>query len=128
MNFANGTREHVGGGYKNGAEAQEEDLCRRIPTLYTSLNNGLRANLYPFGPSTCKRRESPNQYSDVLYTDGLVLARHNVGEGYELLPKDQQVLCALVTAAAPNIKSGEVYDDELVYRAIQNVFITPYAM
>ena len=35
LNFANA--HHAGGGYLRGARAQEEDLCRLMPTLYTAL-------------------------------------------------------------------------------------------
>jgi uncharacterized protein (TIGR02452 family) len=44
-----------------------------------------------------------------------------------LLPSREQVLCSLVTAAAPNVKSNEVFDKELLYKAVQAIFIAPVA-
>lgn len=124
LNFANG--EHVGGGYKNGAMAQEEDLCRMIPSLYSSLFNAKNHGLYPFGPCTCKSVDRPEKYSEVLYTKGLVLARTSESNGYALLPKEQQRTVALVTAAAPNINfAKEVYDLRLIHNTIKSIFIAP---
>merc|ERR1712032_1768816 len=117
LNFANG--EHVGGGYKHGAMAQEEDLCRMIPTLYSSLFNAQKHGLHPFGPCTCKSADIPEKYSTVLYTKGLVLARTSEAQGYALLPREQQRIVSLVTAAAPNVNfASEVYDLGLMYDEI----------
>lgn len=125
LNFANGV--HVGGGYKNGAIAQEEDLCRRCPTLYTSLNFAKRDGHYPFGPSTCRSVSQPEKYHNVLYTRGIVVARGGEETGYKLLPQGEQVMCSLVTAAAPNLKGGELFDKDLLYKAVQSIFIAPVA-
>lgn len=129
LNFANGSA--VGGGYKNGATAQEEDLCRSIPNLYTTLNNAQREGYFPFGPCTCAARDRPCKYSDVLWTPDAILARGSDFEGYALLPADQQVPVSLVSAAAPNIrfaKPPELYDRELMYRTVQSVFVAPSLM
>mmetsp|Transcript_20667 Transcript_20667/g.36816 ORF Transcript_20667/g.36816 Transcript_20667/m.36816 type:complete len:468 (+) Transcript_20667:104-1507(+) len=124
LNFANG--EHVGGGYKNGSQAQEEDLCRRIPSLYTSLNNAKRDGLYPFGPCTCFDPKLPAKYSEVLYTKGCVIARGSEADGFALLRPDEQVMLSLVTAAAPNINfAKEIYDLNLMHETIKSVFIAP---
>lgn len=124
LNFANG--EHVGGGYKNGATAQEEDLCRRIPSLYTTLNNAKRDGLYPFGPCTCSNPRSPAKYSEVLYTKGLVIARASEADGFALLGSGAQVTVSLVTAAAPNVNfAKEVYDLDLMYETVKSIFIAP---
>ncbi|CAE8720981.1 unnamed protein product [Polarella glacialis] len=124
LNFANG--KDVGGGYKNGSTAQEEDLCRRIPSLYGSLYQADKDGLYPFGPPTCTAADKPEKYSDVLYTLGLTVARAGEEEGYRLLKKEEQVQVSLIAAAAPNIRfASEVNDPDLIYRTIQSIFIAP---
>jgi len=127
LNFGNGSK--VGGGYKNGSVAQEEDLCRRIPTLYTSLLKAKSAGHYPFGPSTCKSPDQPKKYSDVLFTPDISLARAGEEWLYEILPPEQQAKVSLVTAAAPNINfANEVSDLGLMYNTVKNIMIAPQVL
>lgn len=125
LNFANGSQ--IGGGYKNGAIAQEEDLCRRFPQLYSSLFNASREGLYPFGPATCHHPERPAKYSDVLFTRDLVLARLGEEAGFEILPAEAQKKVSLVTAAAPNLSHAgrDIFDRELLYNTVKAIFIAP---
>lgn len=124
LNFANG--KDVGGGYKNGSTAQEEDLCRRIPALYTSLYRAAKDGMYPFGPSTCSSVDTPEKYADVLYTADLVIAREGEEGGFGLLPREGQVQVSLVAAAAPNIRfANDISNPELIYRTIQAIFLAP---
>lgn len=126
LNYANG--KDVGGGYKNGSTAQEEDLCRRIPTLYSSLYKASLDGLYPFGPPTCTSKDRPEKYSDVLYTSNLWIMRADEVDGFKLLENDQCVKVSMVAAAAPNIrfaKPPEVNDADLLYRTIENIFTAP---
>lgn len=124
LNFANG--ETAGGGYKNGATAQEEDLCRQCPTLYSTLYNASKEGLYPFGPCTCRAASHPDKYADVLYTSGIALARGGMEDGYPLLLEDQQVTVSMVAAAAPNIRfASEISEPELIYNTVQSIFVAP---
>lgn len=117
LNFANGAR--AGGGYARGALAQEEDLCRRIPSLFTSLQRAEQQGLYPFGPS------GPGRYADVLFTPSLLLVRRNQQQGFQVLPEAQWSEVSLVSAAAPNVKAGEPCDEELLYRAVLSILAAP---
>jgi len=124
LNFANG--ETPGGGYLAGATAQEEDLCRQMPTLYTSLNNAKEEGLYPFGPCTCSDVSKPAKYSDVRLTHGITIVRDGPENGYCFLEDGSQATVSLVSAAAPNIRfRKEVNDRDLMYQTIQTIFIAP---
>jgi len=127
LNFANGAQ--VGGGYKHGSSAQEEELCRQIPVLYTSLHNAAKQGFYPFGPCTCLSLSKPQRYCDVLYTMGLTLARGGLETGYAVMPDAQQRTVSLVSAAAPNLRKkegAEVADEALVYGIIESIFLAPH--
>mmetsp|Transcript_65867 Transcript_65867/g.122931 ORF Transcript_65867/g.122931 Transcript_65867/m.122931 type:complete len:430 (+) Transcript_65867:68-1357(+) len=124
LNFANG--KHVGGGYKTGSIAQEEDLCRRMPTLYTSLYQASRDGAYPFGPTTCTVVTEPNRYMDVLYTPGLIVCRAGLDDKFAFLPKAKQLKVDLVSAAAPNLNFGtDVFDPELVRCEMESILVAP---
>lgn len=124
LNFANG--ETAGGGYKNGSTAQEEDLCRRIPSLYSSLLQATQDGMYPFGPPTCISQDQSEKYADVLFTSNLVIARDGEETGFRELPTKNQARVSLVSAAAPNIKfRKEISSPDLIFKTIQSIFIAP---
>ena len=83
LNFANAF--HPGGGYVNGARAQEEDLCRLIPTLFGSL----------------KKLKYPIKEYEAHYTQGW-LAR-SAGT-YSL--DDEPLLVDIVSSAMPDLGSA----------------------
>jgi len=129
LNFANGV--DVGGGYKNGAQAQEEDLCRRMPNLYTSLFQAKRDGLYPFGPGTAKSATEPGKYCDVLWTPNCVIARAGDERGFTMLPPEAQASVSLVAAAAPNLRFAnppDLHDKSLMYNAVKSILIAPRMM
>ncbi|HJP73984.1 MAG TPA: TIGR02452 family protein [Pseudonocardiaceae bacterium] len=88
LNFA--SARNPGGGYLNGAKAQEEDLCR-CSALYTCL---LRAPEF----YAVHRASSDLRYSDrVISSPGVPVFRD---DQFRLLPKPYPV--TFLTSAAPN--------------------------
>jgi uncharacterized protein (TIGR02452 family) len=126
LNFANG--EHVGGGYLRGARAQEEELCRQFPCMYTTLSRAKEyGHAYPFGACTYEGGRDTKRYADVLFTPRVVARRYSQAEGYAVI-RDARVLSniAIVSAAAPNIKGGrEFFDPELVKQAMESILLAP---
>jgi len=129
MNFANGTSKCVGGGYRSGASAQEEDLCRRIPNLFPSLVRAQQDGFYPFGPSTYGSPDGPGRYSNVLFTPDLSLARLGERDDFRPLDVSQQIQLSVVSAAAPNVGfASEVVVLELMLETVRSVFLAPQGL
>ena len=89
LNFA--SAKNPGGGFRKGAQAQEECLAR-CSALYSSLTSPAAAGFYA----------AVHKGGDGLYTDGLIYS-----PAVAVLRDDAEALarpwrCAFVTAAAPN--------------------------
>ena len=86
LNFANAS--HPGGGYLHGARAQEEDLCRLLPTLYSSL----------------KRLKYPMKENSAAFTQGWLC---RTAGSYAL---DQPpLLVNIISAAMPDLGRGAAF-------------------
>jgi len=86
LNFANGV--HPGGGFLNGARAQEEYLCRSSGLYETLLISGM----YDFH----RRRPLPDSSEWIIYSPKVPIFRSDNGD---LL--DQPWLLSVLTSAAP---------------------------
>lgn len=94
LNLANAT--HKGGGVRNGAKAQKEDLCRKS-SLLVSLEGPEAAPFYEYN-----RALHTNMGSDAVMINPLVEILKD--ENGELL--DETVVVAVMTCAAPNLIYG----------------------
>ena len=103
MNFANAHRP--GGGFLNGARAQEEALCR-CSTLYASISSDKAKEMYDYN----------NKAEDPLDSDYMLLSRDvTVFRDVDLNLLDEPFDVSVVTVPAPNkngrasvIREGEI--------------------
>lgn len=98
LNFAN--KDCIGGGYRNGSIAQEEDLCRSS-TLYPCL-------AIPFGKDNAHYKESI-AHDELIYTKDVKVIRSSYKNNYRLL--DKPFTCNVITQAAYNHGAGEFGPD-----------------
>ena len=104
LNFANPYTP--GGGVLNGANAQEEDLCRRS-TLYKSLTSEEASKFY----------EENKKGKENIFTDAAILSPHvEVFRNHNGSYLDKPLEVAVLTMAAPyapglaGVKKEEIYD------------------
>lgn len=110
LNLANPV--HPGGGVRNGAKAQEEDLCRKS-SLLLSLESGHAAKYYEYN----RKLHSYMGSDAMMFTPEVEIIRDEDGN---LL--DETVTVAVLTCAAPMVTqgmegmSGDAYQDMVCHR------------
>ncbi len=100
MNFANAHK--AGGGFKLGANAQEESLCR-CSTLYASISSSKAAEMYRHNNTHLSSVESDY----MLLSPEVCVFRDNGGE---LLEKP--FTAAVITVPAPNKRGAALFAGE----------------
>lgn len=119
LNFANS--KTPGGGYLRGSIAQEEELCRQYPHLYSSLKNSTRSKSV---------KTYPIRSGEVLLTHGVPRCRDNRDSGYCVLDY-LDTLSGFLTSPAPNMrtvrnryKTFNDFNDE-IENTLDAVFLAP---
>ena len=116
MNFANAHRP--GGGFLNGARAQEESLCR-CSTLYKSISSDKAREMYDYNNT----HKSPCDSDYMLLSPNVLVYRSYIGE---LL--DDPFWTSVVTVPAPNKcgaasgTSQDILDDENKIEVFREAF------
>ena len=116
LNFANAS--HPGGGVRNGAVAQEEDLCRKSSLLF-SLESMQARRFYNYN-----WKQMTNLGTNaVIITPRVEIIRDDDNNLLE-----ESVVVAVMTCAAPNIRDGiadmtqQQYED-MVYSRIMRMLL-----
>ena len=102
MNFANA--HNPGGGFKLGANAQEEALCR-CSTLYASITSSEAGTMYKYNNTHASRVESDY----MLISPNVVVFRDK-----DLSLLDSPVVMGVVTAPAPNRRGAALFATEKI--------------
>ena len=107
LNFANGL--HPGGGFLNGARAQEEVLCRSSALYQTLVNDQMYEEH--------RRRRRPDSTDWAIYSPAVPIFRKD--EGAEV---DHPCLLSFITCAAPYAPSiGQPEAGDLLQKRIHRV-------
>ena len=117
MNFANA--HYPGGGFLNGANAQEENLCRES-TLYKSLSSDKADTMYAYN----NRHKNPCKYNAMILSPNVCVFR-NVKD--EFLADPFKV--SVITIPALNKNGGarnipQEVIDEVMKERLKSMFIT----
>lgn len=108
MNFANA--HNPGGGFKLGANAQEEALCR-CSTLYASINSDAAGEMYSYNNTHLSRVESDY----FLISPNVVVFRDK-----DLSLLESPVVMGVVTIPAPNLRGAAMFASA---RMVEETFI-----
>lgn len=97
MNFANAHK--AGGGFRLGANAQEEALCR-CSTLYASITSAEAKKMYLYNNTHI----SPVESDYMLYSPEVCVFRDNKCE-----PMEQPFMTSVITVPAPNRRGAAIF-------------------
>ncbi len=100
LNMAN--QFNAGGGYKDGAGAQEEDLFRR-----TNLVMSLSPKLYKKVKGQPKENQGFGEFN-TLYSNKITVIRKGLDKNYAFYPKNKRFEISVISSAAYNLEYSSV--------------------
>jgi uncharacterized protein (TIGR02452 family) len=113
------SNSNCGGGYKNGASAQEEDLCRTILGLHTSMKKLADKNKGKYGKLYFPK-------TSVLITPYLKIMREN--KYYGLVEEHEYIPVSVISAGAPNAghlaKYGKKVNIDEIIDTLENIYLS----